>query len=57
LNITEFQKLETSVDLPRLFNTLDHQDKLEILIEAVNEARYVVVGFMTTAMQASSIFS
>ena len=44
LNITEFQRLEKSIDLLGFFNTLDHQDKpLEILTEAVNKARYVVV--------------
>ena len=42
VNITEFQKLEKSIDLLGFFNTLDHQDKpLEILTEALNRARYV----------------
>jgi hypothetical protein len=44
VTVTEFQKLEKCVDLLGFFNTLDHQDKpLEILTEAVNKARYVVV--------------
>jgi hypothetical protein len=48
LNITEFQNVGNP-SLSRGF-TLDHQDKLEILIEAFNKAHYVVVGSMTTAM-------
>ena len=44
LNITEFQKLEKSIDLLGFFNTLDHREKpLEILTEALNKARHVVV--------------
>jgi hypothetical protein len=44
LNVTEFQRLEKSIDLLGFFNTLDHQEKpLEMLAKALDKSRYVVI--------------